>query len=69
MQSSGQLRYADIEMIFEPYTSKLQAVHASDSPISLLDLFLEFIQGALQEYRAWSFQKLSSVVEIAAHVF
>jgi hypothetical protein len=58
---------ADIEMIFEPYTSKLQAIEGEQ--VSLLDLFVEFVQSTIQEFRSWPFQKLSSVVEIAAHVF
>lgn len=65
--SSGELRRADIEMIFEPYTSKLQGVQGEH--VGLLDIFVEFIQGTVQEFGGWPFQKLSSVVEIAAHVF
>jgi hypothetical protein len=59
--SNGEVNQHDIEIIFEPYTSKLQAAE-SNSDISLFDLFVEFLQGNIQEFKQWPFQKLSSVV-------
>jgi hypothetical protein len=67
--ANGEVNREDIELIFVPYTTKLQSTDPSTTGASLLDIFVEFVQGNIQEFKHWSFQKLSSVVEITAHVF